>query len=206
MDFTPKRSQVVSAHGEAQKRKYHPYVDDGGKLWLVADQPNMADNIYVEGEPGRPSDMGFGGSMLTFPLVTYPTDMLSSDARIGPALEVKLKGPWHTNSESFFGATGVDIRDTCWTRVVVSKGKLYDFKEHKTNYLDVQHYEEVMVLGTFKRGDRIAQKIAEGTGKGVFLYIESSGGSSSKPISPSWWCPIHGKDCEVGSHNYGRLG
>ena len=43
---------------EAEKRCYKLLRGTSGRRWLVALQPNEADNVYVEGEVG--SD-GFGG-------------------------------------------------------------------------------------------------------------------------------------------------
>jgi len=45
----PSRMEMICGSYEAEVRKYIPFVvtegDRAGMLWLVADQPNMGDNV-----------------------------------------------------------------------------------------------------------------------------------------------------------------
>jgi hypothetical protein len=165
-DFVIQRQQMISGRGSAESRRYHKYLGRSGKTWLVADQPNAAANIYVEGGPN--SD-GFGGSTLTFSLVDGG--------------EVKLKGPWHANSDSLFADTDIDVRDRHYTYVVI--GRRRESGEHYESIIaDVLYRDDEPQLGSFHRGDELARQWAREIGAQVFLYSESEGGSSHGPVQP----------------------
>ena len=104
-DFTPQRQPMICGSAVAEQNVYWLHVGKNGHRWLVADRPDCGSYVYVEGGPD--SD-GFGGRTLRFELVT------------GEVLE--LKGPWHSNSEALFAATGVDVRDKHLTFGVVLTG------------------------------------------------------------------------------------
>lgn len=166
------RQPMISGRGSAESRRYRKYLGKSGRTWLVADQPNPAANIYVE---GGPNSRGFGGSTLTFPLVDGG--------------EVSLKGPWHTNSDALFADTGVDVRDKHYTFVVISRrresGPIFE-----TICVDVLYRDEEPQLGSFHRGDLLARQWAREIGAPVHLYSSSEGGSSSgfvKPDQTFYW-------------------
>ena len=73
---------MISGQGDAQSHVYRLLHGKSGRRWLVAVQPNEADNIYVEGRAG--SD-GFGGATLKFELENGET--------------VALTGPWKTGAD-----------------------------------------------------------------------------------------------------------
>jgi len=56
---------VVSASAEAESKRYKMLRDTQGRIWLVAEQGNPADNIYVS---GGENSQGFGGRLITFQL------------------------------------------------------------------------------------------------------------------------------------------
>jgi hypothetical protein len=177
-DYIIQRQPMRSGQGEAQSRKYHKYIGNGGRIWLVADQENAAANIYVEGGPN--SD-GFGGATLTFPLVD--------------GSEIKLKGPWHTNSGALYEATGVDVRDKHYTFVVISRRR--ESGEHYEMIMaDVLYKDETPMLGPFDRGKSIARGLLESTGlNSVALYSQSEGGSSCGFEYAPGKEPRHCKQC-----------
>src|SRR5207245_1156884 len=45
-DFVIGRKAMTCGRSDAQGRRYRKYVTKEGNVWLVADQPNAADNIY----------------------------------------------------------------------------------------------------------------------------------------------------------------
>jgi hypothetical protein len=165
-DFVVGRLPMVCGSAEAESRRYHKYVGKSGKIWLVADQPDAAANVYVEGGPN--SD-GFGGRTLTFTLVD--------------GTELKLKGPWHANSDSLFQDTGIDVRDKHYTFVVIIRGR-ESGKQYESIMMDVLYKDDEPQLGSFHRGDLLAREWAQGLGAPVFLYSQSSGGSSCGQVKP----------------------
>ena len=165
-DYVIGRQPMISARGSAESRRYYRYLGKSGRTWLVADQPNAAANIYVE---GGPDSRGFGGSTLTFPLVD--------------GSEIKLKGPWHANSDSLFADTGVDVRDRHYTFVVISRRR--ESGPHlETICVDVLYKDNEPQLGSFHRGDELARQWAREINASVHLYSDSEGGSSSQFVKP----------------------
>lgn len=165
-DYVVGRLPMVCGSAEAESRRYHKYFGKNGRTYLVADQPDAGANVYVSGGPN--SD-GFGGRTLTFPLVEGG--------------EIKLKGPWHTNSGDLFANTGVDVRDRHYTFVVISRGR--ESGEHYESIMtDVLYVDNEPQLGSFHRGDSLARQWAQHLGVPVYLYSQSSGGSSCGQVKP----------------------
>ena len=167
MDKVIERRGMISGMAEAEARKYIPIITEDGCLWLVADQPNMADHVYYCAFD--PKSQGFGGSTLTFQLVDGDS--------------IDLQGPWHGNADSLFEDTGIDIRDTRLTYVVIARERTHD--EHWRSVLkDILYEDKEPTMGIFHRGEVIAKEIANGIGHPVILYSESQGGSSEGPVRP----------------------
>lgn len=165
-DYVIHRQPMICGSSEAESRRYYKYLGKNGRTYLVADQPDAGANIYVEGGPN--SD-GFGGRTLTFPLVEGG--------------EVKLKGPWHTNSEDLFQQTGVDVRDRHYTFVVISRRR-ESGKNYESICADVLYRDIEPQLGPFHRGDLLAREWARKLNQKVHLYSQSQGGSSSGFVEP----------------------
>lgn len=165
-DFIIERQPMICASAEAESRKYHKYIGKSGRIWLAADQEDAAANVYVEGGPN--SD-GFAGRTLTFQL----TD----------SSEIKLKGPWHTNSQALFEDTGVDVRDKYYTYIVISKDRKYG-EHYESIMVDVLYRDEAPQLGSFHRGDVLAREWAREIGVPVYCYSQSKGGSSCGQVKP----------------------
>lgn len=147
---------TICAATDAVNRIYKKIVRRDGKIYLIAVQDNPADNIYVEG--GFDNE-GFGGSTLYFKL---------EDGTL-----LKLKGPWHTNSEELYRATGIDIRDKHKTFGVISKGVIYN----DVLMTNVLYQDNDWVIGKFGRIEDKAREIAKEIGQRVYFYSRSMGGS-----------------------------
>lgn len=159
--FVVRRQPMVSASGEAESRQYTLFKGKSGRIWLVADQPNAADNIYVS-DPKRGSE-GFAGRVITF--------------KLGGGSSISLQGPWHSNSESLLDDTGVDIRDQHLTFVVISRER--EIGEHYEPIMkDILHIDSKPTIGSFQRGGHMAQRFAKKLGGPIWCYSESTGGSS----------------------------
>ena len=150
---------MTCVQSEATKRKYHMFVGKSGRRWLVADQDNAADDIYVEG--GKNSQ-GFGGAVLTFTLVD------------GSCL--RLKGPWKTGAGGLFTDTGHDVRTKYLTQGIVAFEKVYGKIYGPDTYSSIVHFDESPVLGEFGRTDKLAQQTATLTGRKVWFAMRSKGG------------------------------
>lgn len=162
-----RRHGMICGIYDAEVRKYHSLIDEDGALWLVADQPNMADNIYYCNFDLE--SQGFAGRTLHFEMVDGET--------------IDLHGPWHSNSDSLFHKTGVDIRDTHITYVVIARNRSRD-SAYNTVYEDVLYEDKEPTLGLFDRGDILAKELANKLGTTVYCYRESQGGSSDSAVHP----------------------
>lgn len=155
---------MVCGQHEAVIRQYHKYPckNDAG-IWLVAAQENAAENVYFH-SPADINSQGFGGATLKFPLV---------DGSIYEA-----KGPWHGNADSLFKDTGIDVRNTHFTFVVLSMGRRCA-KAYETVMTEVIYQDEKAMIGCYDRWKTIAKQYPQA----LMYYSESSGGSCSGPIS-----------------------
>lgn len=159
MDIVVAKLGMISALGEQGRYRYKRYK---GKtcVWYVADVENDGDFIYCD--TGRKNSEGFGGRELEFSLVNGSV--------------VKVKGPWQSNSSSFFEDTGVDLRKKHLTSVVISRGRRQD-EFYNTVMQDVVYYDERPMVGSFDRWKEIAKELkVEGP---MFYYKRSLGGSAT---------------------------
>lgn len=160
---------MKSGYDDAVKRKYKKFEGVSGDVWLVAVQPNEADNIYVS---GGPNSQGFGGAILTFELE-------------GGGV-VKLQGPWHSNSHSLFADTGYDCRDKHLTFGIVAEEREPGSEGTYAAYLysKIIHEDKEPTLGVFKRIEDIAQQWSDENGKECYYSVISSGGGSASRVRP----------------------
>jgi len=150
---------------EAEIRRYKKYVDKQGGVWLVSNQEAAAENVYFHNPKDLNSD-GFAGRTLTF--------ILEDDS------EYKAKGPWHTNADALFAATGVDIRNTHFTFVVLAKERFStNDGRYRTALRGIIYKDEKPILGSFNRYKDLIKQHPEAN----FYFTGSSGGSCSGPIS-----------------------
>jgi|SRR5215813_3051286 len=156
-DFIHPSYSMVSGSAIAESNTYTKVLSKTGKIYLVADRPDAASYIYVEGGPG--SD-GFGGRTLAFTL----TD--------GTVLQ--LKGPWHTNPHDLLANTGIDLRNKFMTWGCVGTGR-----EHSPmRVTGLVYFDPEPTIGAFDRVEKLAERMAEQRIEQLAYFSESQGGSS----------------------------
>jgi len=158
MDYTIEGYQIKRDKRELIYRKV---IGKSGGTWVYpVNVENKGEMIHCR-RPGDFKSNGYGGSTLKFPLED--------------GTELELQGPWHSNSESFYEDTGIDIRDTHYTFVIISKNRDYDM--YRWIMKDIIYIDEKPTLGKFERGEDMAIEFVKKLGHPVYLYAESSGGS-----------------------------
>lgn len=167
----PMRQGMVSGYDKAISRKYNIYTGKSGDRWLVADQENPGDNIYVE---GGPNSQGFGGARLTF--------MLKDDTKL------ELIGPWHSNSTALFMDTGIDVRDKHLTYGIIADtrepGPKGGFEWY---YSGIIHLDEAPTVGYYDRIERIANAWSREHQKSCYYcFLSRGGGSASSTHKKDW--------------------
>lgn len=160
---------MFSASGDAAGRKYKLCVAPiTGRRWVVADQVAAAENIYADGGKGS---RGMGGRTLTFELI---------DGR-----KVDFIGPWKATAEALLEETGVDVRDTYYTRGICSfeleRGKPYGTPD---TYIEVLHYDDIPVLGAYDRVEKIAKDLCAQHNRTIYYAYVSKGGGCAFRVEP----------------------
>lgn len=157
---------MTCASSEAEERTYKLLVGKSGDRWLIAIQPNPADNVYVEGGPN--SD-GFAGRTIEF--------LIEDGTRI------KLRGPWKSNSDDLFKDTGYDIRNKHLTIGICALECEFDYRKGNL-YKGVLHKDSDWVIGEYERINKIAQALADKHGKPIYRAYRSQGGGYSGMCTP----------------------
>ena len=150
---------MLCGSAEAEERTYRKIIGKSGAVWLVPTCANPAQWVHYHNPKDTRSD-GYGGRTLTFSL---------EDGTVYHA-----RGPWHTNADSLFKDTGLDIRNTHLTFVVLSKAVDHD-EQYNRIMVDVVHIDEKPTEGSFDRYKELARLHPEAK----FYYSEWHGGSSS---------------------------
>lgn len=168
-DYATEDGGMICGQSDAQERRYHAYKGNSGKTWLVADQVNAAENVYVTNNPQNTTSSsqgfeGFGGATLKFKLV---------DGTIFEA-----HGPWHTEADGLFKDTGIDVRNTHYTFVVLAMAR----DGWPTIMRDVVYKDKEPVLGAFDRYKELMKQYPQA----LQYYSKSSGGSSCGPTE-TWY-------------------
>ncbi|MCE5308922.1 MAG: hypothetical protein LLG20_14885 [Acidobacteriales bacterium] len=122
-----------------------------------------------------PRSEGYAGRTLSFRLEDGTVD--------------QVKGPWHSNSSALFEDTGVDVRDTFRTFVVI--GLQREYRNTKDAYapptiIDVLYLDPPEgQIGSFNREKAIAKKLFGEYAEleTLYYYSQSRGGTSSGPIN-----------------------
>jgi len=155
------RISEVSAADEARERKYHLYIGESGRTWLVANTQDAGDHIYVtaHADPNIVGD-GFGGGTLPLKLVDGRT--------------FNLKGGWHSNPNGLLQDTGVDVMKNHITFVVLAKS--LDMREQVLS--DVVYKDDKPQVGLFERWKELAKEHPEAN----YYFYESAGGAGWGPI------------------------
>jgi len=157
---------MICASSEAVMCEYNMHKDANGRIWMIPTQKAAGDNIYCGYDYDTKSE-GFGGQWLTFKVT-------------GEDQTIRLQGPWHSNSNALFQATGINVRNQHLTQVTISRGKINNvMKDVIVDFLD-----DEPKLGLFDRGTKLAQEFVNFVEYPVCCYIKSSGGSSTCWIYP----------------------
>lgn len=149
--------------------KYRKYdLPDGGVYLAGIDKKGniCTHSLYYRANPKTEKHSeGFGGSILTFDLED--------------GSDIKLQGPWNSNSDHFFQSTGVDVRRNIPTVVWLTQ-KRDVLSSRDVEESDVLYREDEPVFGSFYRELRVAEKYFEDHPEVEKLCITrwSSGGGS----------------------------
>lgn len=148
---------------------FHRRNDNRG-TWLYPADPNFPDAahfIYYRHDGDFRSD-GFGGATLTFAT---------------PEGEVSLQGPWNSNANSLYAATGVDLRDCHLTRGIIALGREYSGVGAAT-YRDVLHLDSDWTRGRFSRIEDLAKDLSASLNCEIYYAVISRGGGCSSYVRP----------------------
>jgi len=163
--------QMTSGINDQEKVVTYQKLDCKKGIYYIANQDNVADNIYFKSNISDEKSEGFGGATLKFTLVDGTIDF--------------VKGPWHSNSTSLFLNTGVDIRDKSFTRGIIAlECKPCENWYEGYIYSKVLHYDQYKVLGSFLRINNLAQEFANELNKNVYYAVKTGGGGSAGLIEP----------------------
>lgn len=163
-NFTTPSYAMFSAIAEAASHKYYMYKDKSNRIWLVGDEPNAAEHIYVDGGKGS---NGFGGRTMTFELVDGST--------------VNLIGPWHTNSSALLQAVGIDLRDKYFTWGCIGTDRY--FNNGNSGISNLIYIDKEPILGKYDRIDNLAKQLSEERQECLFYYRQTLGGSTLGPVN-----------------------
>lgn len=144
---------------------FERHVGKSGTTWIIppAGRKFRATDIHCRDEKDPRRSEGYGGRTLEFPLV---------DGSV-----CALQGPWHSNADSLFEDTGIDLREQHQTWVVVARRQ--EHRRHMARaYLDIVHVDPEPVEGHFDRGQHLAEKLADELCEPLTVYRESRGGAS----------------------------
>jgi len=175
---------LFSLHGPSYERSdekilYKVVIGKSGKRWIIPVNGNSkASDIHVEAEkieqdPNYREFQGYGGATLTWPLENGES--------------VSLKGPWHSNSDSLFSDTGIDLRKESMTIGIVALNRR-SLKLNDYAFSDVLHQDLQWTPGDHTRIGQIAQEYANKLNKKVYCAYKSLGGACA-----SWKDPITDK-------------
>lgn len=170
MDYEIKRQPMKSASGEVEVRTFRKVESEKSVWYISTNDASPASHIYVASKDPEVNkkSQGFAGRTITFNLEDGSVD--------------KVQGPWHTNSDSLYKETGVDLRDQHLTFGVIGKG--YEGNLRESRILNVLHKDEDWTLGEFNRIQKLAQALANKLGEELYVYQQSQGGSSQGPVKP----------------------
>ena len=165
--FTVGRLPMVSGIGEQESIKLWEFVTDAkGTYWLwPVDHDEPGAHVHCGSTTVRSE--GYGGRTMKFP------------TRNGV---VTLLGPWHSDTDSLYERTGVDLRDKHRTFGVVAEESSHGFYATYTKLLHID--PDGGVVGRFERIKELAKKLATERKQRLYYYSESNGGSSAGSVEP----------------------
>jgi len=158
-NFTLPGYHMVSALAEVAEAEHTIAIGKSGRIWLY--QPGKA-TVHVSGGPGSG---GFGGRTVTFKLAKG----------LG---NIDLVGPWRSNTDSFFKDTGIDVRMNHVTWGCVARRRTYNGNDARTTLEDLVYFDKEPTAGLFDRMEYVAWELSKKLGEPLYVYSESTGGSS----------------------------
>jgi hypothetical protein len=169
------RYRMVSAVGEQSAISLWDYaIDANGTYWLWPTEHKEPGAMVHVGETlhaGQRYSEGYSGRTMQFP---------TKDGI------VKIQGPWHTNADALFHATGVDLRDKHLTWGLIALRREYD--KHIPVFRYVLHLDpDEGVVGPFDRISKQAQAFATEGARPIAYYSRSHSGSSCGYEYPKNW-------------------
>jgi hypothetical protein len=148
------------AHVATQKI-YKKIETKSGHTWYIpVNTKYQVENIHVANNLNR---NGYGGSTLHFML---------EDGTKEP-----VKGPWHSNADSLFKDTGIDLRNTYLTWGIIGRNFGKDYANPTIE--DVLYIDKQWCQGSFYRIEYLANKMAKQLNKNLVFFSQSCGGSVS---------------------------
>ena len=161
--FETTRQPTRYASEDAMEWTYQKVLA-GSAVWLIpTNHPAPAEQIHVH-YPGQHSD-GYGGRTLLF--------------RLEDGSDYEAQGPWHSNADSLYACTGVDLRDQYRTYGCVAHLREYIPNILEDRFVGILHKDQDWVVGRFDRLREIARDFADKLKHPVYCYSKSMGGSSS---------------------------
>lgn len=131
-------------------------VEVEGGLWLYPNNiPNKGDFVYRwYSDPTL--QRGYEGNTLTFKTASGP---------------LELKGPWKSNPHALFTETGIDLRRTILSVIVVY------LEDTPTGFNKVLYQDKRAKIGPEDRGERLALQVAKKRNQRVKLFTQYLGGT-----------------------------
>jgi len=153
--------EQVNASAEAETKVYKAVPSNlTNKVWLVPLNESPG-NIYCD--PKDSNSNGFGGSILKFQL---------EDGTIHEA-----KGPWHSNPDSLFEHTGIDLRNYHMTFGVIADKIECNYKTMEYTATGIYYKDEQLTIGKHSRIKDLSKYYANLLGKRISYFAKSEGGS-----------------------------
>ncbi len=158
---------MVSAVGETAAVRYHLHTGKSGRRWLVGDQANAADQVWVDGGIGS---QGCGGAKVKFRLVD--------------GSEVEFIGPWKTGAAPLFEDAGIDISSRSKVQGVIALDRESRPYPQPYKFSRVLHFDAAPVIRDSRWLEDRAKEHAEALGVRVFYSQVSQGGGIASSVEP----------------------
>jgi len=152
------KQKIISGQGEAAKQLVSVAIDkiDPKLIWLYSD----AAHIY-NGFPFPNDSRGMAGAIIPFTTI---------DGKI-----ILLFGPWHSNTDTLYARTGVDLRDQHITRGLVALKR--DWTQNDFEYSGILYLDKEGTAGKYHRILEIGKRFAQELSETVFVFTQTNGGS-----------------------------
>lgn len=131
---------------------YNKIKGRSGDIWYYKDGKFAGDYIYVSNN----DKSGFYGHIICFKLVNGKVD--------------EIVGPWHSNSETLFADTGINLTNKHATFIVLAKTK------HDNVLNDIIYTDEFFIESEFNRYKILAEYYSKLCNCDIYYYQEYSGG------------------------------